>query len=114
MWKCSTECKTVTDEERHAIMVLKKAFDGPIEELRYVLETCDDDCPNPHYQRMVHVDNEVCNDDSDNSDDENENYFNFCDIQGHPLSCHTGNECQGQLRILRAASVHYAVLRKNA
>ena len=77
-------------------MVLKKAFDGPIEELRYVLETCDDDCPNPHYQRMVHVDNEVCNDDSDNSD-ENENYFNFCDIHGHLLSCHTGNECQSQL-----------------
>ena len=91
MWKCSTECKTVTDEERHTIIVLKKAFDGSIEDLHYVLETCDDDCPNPHYQRMVHVDNEVCNDDSDNSDDEDD--FNFCDIQGHPLSCHTGIEC---------------------
>ena len=91
MWKCSTERKTVTDKERHTIILLKKAFDGSIQELRYVLETCNDDCPNPHYQRMV--DTEVCNDDSDNSDDENDcDCFNFCDIQCHPLSCHTSKE----------------------
>ena len=51
-------------------------------------------------------------DDSDNSDDEDENDFNFCGIQGHPLSCHTGKKCQSQLGILRAASVHYTVLRR--
>ena len=74
----------------------QKAFAKSIEDLCYVLEACDDDCSNLHYQRMVDI--EVCNEDSDNIDDEDDcDYFNFCDIQGHPLSCHTGKECHSQL-----------------
>ena len=32
------------------------------------------------------------------------------ELKGHSLLCFTGNECDSKLRILRAASMHYAVL----
>ena len=32
-------------------------------------------------------------------------------LKGHSLLCFTGNECNSKLRILRAASTYYAVLR---
>ena len=33
-------------------------------------------------------------------------------LQGHPLVCSNNSGCQSKLRVLRAASTHYPVLRK--
>ena len=67
------------------IVSLKEDFDRPLNELRNILDTCDDGCSNGHY----------------------------LDLQGHPLVCSLEDGgCMSRLRILRAASVHYPVLRK--
>ena len=33
-------------------------------------------------------------------------------LKGHPIVCHIGDSCTSTLRILRAASTHFPVLRK--
>ena len=38
-------------------------------------------------------------------------HYNSVELKGHSLLCFTGDECNSKLRILRAASTHYAVLR---
>ena len=38
-------------------------------------------------------------------------HYNSVELKGHSLLCFTGDECNSPLRILRAASTHYAVLR---
>ena len=34
------------------------------------------------------------------------------DLKGHPIVCYTGDSCTSTLRILRAASTHYPILRR--
>ena len=48
-WACTSECKTITTQDTEVIVSLKEDFDKPMNELRHVLETCDDGCPNGHY-----------------------------------------------------------------
>ena len=91
-WECTTECKPLTDAEVDAILTLKESFNGPVEEVRDALDTCDEGCPNVHYTKLI----------------------SSCPValKGHPLVCsHVDGGCQSKLRILRAASTHYAVLR---
>ena len=48
-WACTSECKTPTAGEVHAIIGLKEAFDKPKQEVQQTLDMCDNDCPNQHY-----------------------------------------------------------------
>ena len=57
-------------------------------ELRQDLDMCDSGCPNKHYTRVDDVKR-----------------------QGHPLICSNDSGCSSKLRILRAASAHFPVLR---
>ena len=50
---CSSECKTLTDAEVHAIIDLKEAFDESIKEIRLAFNVIDSDCPNQHYTNIV-------------------------------------------------------------
>ena len=73
-------------------MCLKSAFELSIEELRTALTVCDYGCPYGHYSKLV----------------------KSCPVDriGHPIVCYCGSLCTSQLRILRAASTHFPVLRQ--
>ena len=88
-WKCCSECKSISEGEVNAILCLKAAFDLSVEEVRAALTTCDYGCPFGHYSKQVGS--------------------TSLDLKGHPIVCYSGSS---QLRILRAASTHFTVLRK--
>ena len=83
-WECTSECKPLTEAEVHAIVTLKQAFMQEMPVVRQALDACDDGCPNYHSINRL----------------------------GHPLVCSNNGGCKSQLRILRAASTHFPVLRK--
>ena len=60
--------------------------------MRAALATCDYGCPYGHYAKL-------------------EGSMPV-DRKGHPIVCYSGSECTSQLRILRAASTHFPVLRQ--
>ena len=94
-WNCSSECRPVTEAEVAAIVHLKQAFED-MQELRTALDACDGGCPSEHYTKAVargDPDSEVI------------------ELRGHPLVCFNDGGCCSTLRILRAASTHYGVLR---
>ena len=81
---CNENCKALTDSETDSIAELKEAFSKPIEEFRNALKNVDSGCPNEHDPQK----------------------------NGHPLICSEENGgCKSTLRILRAASPHYPMLR---
>ena len=88
-WKCTKGCRPISDSEVDAILCLKSAFELSIEELR---AACDYGCPYGHYTKLV----KSCP----------------VDRKGHPIVCYCGSLCTSQLRILRAASTHFPVLRQ--
>ena len=102
-WKCSSKCKPLTDKEIGVILDFKSGFGTDMKDVRKLLDKCDDDCPNTHYQKVVHFHDECPNSEIV--------HFNSVELKGHSLLCFTGDECKSKLRILRAASTHYAVLR---
>ena len=79
-WACTSECKAPTDDEVHAIIELKEAFDKPIQEVR---QACDNDCPNQHYTKIVN---------------------NAATDLGHPLVCSNDGGCHSKMRILNTFS----------
>ena len=92
-WECSSECKPVTDAEANVILTLKAAFENPIQKVRHALDTCDDGCPNGHYSKVTE--------------------FSSVGLKSHPLICSSSSGgCQSKLRVLRAASTHFPVLRQ--
>ena len=94
-WKCCSECKPLTKAEVSAIVDLKDSFDKPMIELRQDLDMCDSGCPNHHYTRV-----------------ETRSFEHYSvERQGHPLICSNDTGCSSKLRILRAASAHFPVLR---
>ena len=95
-WSCSSECKSVTEAEVAAIVHLKQTFEEPMEELRTALDACDGGCPNEHFTKAIAT-----------GDPDSE----IVELRGHPLVCFNDGGCCSQLRILRAASTHYGVLR---
>ena len=97
IWPCTSECKAVTESEVQSIVSLRQSFDKTIDQLRQDLYTCDDGCPNTHFEKFSHY----------NPD---ENQFVFCAIAGHPLVCSNDSNCQSKLRILRAVATHYPKL----
>ena len=91
-WECSNECKPISECEVDTILALKAAFELPVEEVRAALATCDYGCPYGHYAKL-------------------EGSMPV-DCKYHPIVCYSGSECTSQLRILRAASTHFPVLRQ--
>ena len=102
-WKCSSKCKQLTDKEIGVILDFKSGFGADMKDVRKLLDKCDDDCPNTHYQKVVHFHDQCPNGEIV--------HYNSVELKGHSLLCFTGDECNSKLRILRAASTHYAVLR---
>ena len=111
MWECSVECKQVTDAEVAAIVSLRAAFDAPMHDLRHALETCDDGCPHGHYTKVLEL-APIPVELIDTMDDGRLTDYCPVALQGHPLVCSNNNGCQSKLRVLRAASTHYPVLRQ--
>ena len=107
----SIECKQVTDAEVAAIVSLRAAFDAPMQELRHALETCDDGCPHGHYTKVLELAPIPVELISTMDDGRLTDYYPV-PLQGHPLACSNHSGCQSKLRVLRAASTHYPVLRK--
>ncbi len=95
-WECTSECKPLTKAEIDAIVAFKEAFEKPMQDVRLALDSCDEGCPNQHYAKVVDIYNAE---------------FSTVDRIGHPLVCSNDGGCQSVLRILRAASTHYPVLR---
>ena len=72
-WKCSSECKPISEGEVNAILCLKAAFDLSVEEVRAALTTCDYGCPFGHYSKQVGS--------------------TSLDLKGHPIVCYSDSEC---------------------
>ena len=95
-WECCSECKVPTKLEVDVILALKEDFQKPMNDILNTFHTCDDGCPNQHYTKLVSKD-DTCS---------------FIDLKGHPLVCYDNEtQCHSKLRILRAVSTHYPVLR---
>ena len=86
-WKCTSECKHLTTEEKQRIVDLKSMF-ASLRTLRRALDAVDSGCQNGHYTCKA----------------------TGVDLAGHPLMC-TIAGCESKLRTLRAAAPHYPVLR---
>ena len=100
-------CRTFDSEDRQIIIDLKNEFcDDSIENVRDVLQTVDDGCDHGHYckfsDRLVDTEEE--------DSDESSGLIPPEEKKGHPLPCSL-DCCTSRLRILRAAAVHYPVLR---
>ena len=93
-WKCSSECKVLTKSEVTAILNLKAEFEDPMHEVRMALQECDKGCPNMHTNKTVELPHKI-----------------GLNRKDHPLICHNDSKCNSKLRIVREASVHFAVLR---
>ena len=78
------------------------AFNESLQKIRKVLDECDE-CPNSKYAKVIIV--------PANEPDSNVVHYNSVELKGHSLICHIGSDCKSKLRILRAASTHYPVLR---
>ena len=60
-WKCNSKCKPLTDKEICVILDFKSGFGTDMKDVRKLLDKCDDDCPNTHYQKVVHFHDECPN-----------------------------------------------------
>ena len=98
--ECSYLCREVNDHDVAIILNIKKAFEKPLPEVREELQGIDKNCPHVHHIKPTKINDEcdemVCTE-----------LFKL----GHPLPCYSGM-CDSKLLTLRAASVHYPVLRK--
>ena len=64
----------------------------------------DNDCPNRHYHKVVLT--------ADENPDSQIVHYSSVELSGHSPLCFTGDdECNSKVRILRAASTHYPILR---
>ena len=90
-WECSSQCKLVTNTEVDCIVSMKAAFEMPLEIVRSMLGSCDEGCPNGHYTKLIES--------------------KPAHLKGHPIVCCIDGGCESHLRILRAASTHFPVLR---
>ena len=90
-WGCTKECKPASEAEAEAILSLRAAFELPVESVRRALDKCDRGCPYGHYSKQVNL--------------------TAVPLKGHPIVCYNNSECFSKLRILRAVSTHFPVLR---
>ena len=70
-----------------------------MKEVRKLLDKCDNNCPYTHYhQKLVNI-----------ADEDPDCKITSMQCKGYSSLCFTDNECNSQLRILRAASTHFAL-----
>ena len=91
-WQCHKECKPLSDSEVDAILDFRSCLELSAEEAREALAKCDLGCSFLHSTKLVGS--------------------TPVSLKGHPIVCYTGDSCTSTLRILRAASTHFPVLRK--
>ena len=101
-WKCNDTCRTLSQSDLSCIIEFKSVFNESLQKIRKVLDECDE-CPNSKYAKVIIV--------PANEPDSNVVHYNSVELKGHSLICHIGSDCKSKLRILRAASTHYPVLR---
>lgn len=98
-WPCSILCKKLTEQQKKALVQLKKHFDNPVEMTRALLEHLDDGCQQTHYSKSCVVESS-----------DGDMVFFMKHLMGHPMHC-ASDACSSLLRVLRAAAVHYPALR---
>ena len=98
-WKCNDMCKL---SDSSCIIEFKSTLNESMQKIRKALDVCDE-CPNSKYAKVFIV--------PANEPDSNVVHYNSVELKGHSLICHIGSDCKSKLRILRAASTHYSVLR---
>ena len=115
-WKCTLECKLPTEEEITSICCIKDMFKQPVQQLRKGFKDLDIDCP--HVHRLLPPPPYPSDDEDDeeqppavspvvpSDSHESDKYW-----MGHPFPCTMGG-CGSQLQIIRAAAVHYPLLRR--
>ena len=89
--------KQASQDSHSANPEVKKpaSHDKPMSALRQDLDKCDSGWPNHHYTRV-----------------ETRSFASYdVERQGHPLVCSNDSGCSSKLRILRADSTHFPVLR---
>ena len=91
-WQCHRECRPLSVSEVEAILHFRSCLELSVEEAREALAKCDLGCPFVHSTKLVGSTPVA--------------------LKGHPIVCYTGDSCTSTLRILRAASTHFPVLRK--
>ena len=91
-WQCHKECRPLSVSEVDAILDFRSCLELSVEEAREALAKCDLGCPFVHSTKLVGSTPVA--------------------LKGHPIVCYTGDSCTSTLRILRAASTHFPVLRK--
>ena len=105
-WKCNATCKTLNSEDRQIIVDLKNNFsDDCMEDIRDVLDSLDEGCQHGHYYKFF--DHLV---DTEENSDEPFNLEPLKKKKGHPQPC-ASSCCGSWLHLLRAAAVHYPILR---
>ena len=108
-WKCTKECKNVSQSEVDTIINLRKAFNQNIHQLRDVLQTCNE-CSNGHYTKPLNVDFTKL--DFDIPISCTLDHIISCKLKGHPLVCHNEEGgCNSSLRVVGSVSTHYPVVR---
>ena len=90
-WKCCSKCNPLTDKKIIVIIDFKSDFEKDMRHVHKVLDTCDNNCSNNQYNKVVHT------------ADENPNsqiiYYTSVELRGHSLLCFTGDECNSKIRI---------------
>ena len=100
-WKCTSECKLPTSEERKRIVSLKLQFDkSSIPALRWASDKVDTGCPHLHASTPF-----TCK----HKGKREYNSDQCRELKGHPLPCsaQVDSECLSTLRLLRAVAPHY-------
>ena len=91
-WKCTNECRKLTSEEVELVVRTKSLFLMSIEDLRAGLDGLDSGCSHVHTDITLKL------------------HSGFIEQLGHPIYCELP-ECSSPLRVIRAATPHFPVLR---
>ena len=91
-WKCTNECRNLTSEEVAIVLRTKSLFQMSIEDLRAGLDDLDSGCGHVHTGITLKLNSGII------------------EQLGHPINCELP-ECSSPLRVIRAASPHFPVLR---
>ena len=91
-WKCTNECRNLTSEEVAIVLRTKSSFQMSIGVLRAGLDDLDSECGHVHTDITLKL------------------HSGIIEQLGHPINCELP-ECSSPLRVIRAASPHFPVLR---
>ena len=113
-WKCTAECRLPSNDEVASIIETWLLFKKPMVELRQGLDSIDDGCIHQHFTRRFDVNDPDSEPHGTGSQTvpgtEPDVGSGPCPLLGHPLPC-SAARCSSKLFTIRAASVHYPLLR---